>query len=86
MKQIYSDIIQFRGTHYDFGVVQGKLLKDSLTVKNREQQLKTRRPCFHIDITEVRKAQAPVQQRTNCALPSKVGRRWDCDYSPHQNI
>ncbi|WP_099157648.1 C45 family autoproteolytic acyltransferase/hydolase [Virgibacillus ndiopensis] len=56
MKKIYSDIIQFRGTHYDFGYKQGKLLKDSLTIKNRKKQWRIRRPRFAIDINEVKSA------------------------------
>lgn len=56
MKQIYSEIIQFRGNHYDFGYMQGKKLKDSLTVKNRERQWKIRKPRFTVDIHEVKGA------------------------------
>lgn len=59
MKQIYSDIIQFRGNHYDFGVMQGERLKDSLTVKNRENQWKVRVPRFRIDAEEVKQAILP---------------------------
>lgn len=56
MKQIYSDIIQFRGTHFDFGYMQGQKLKDSLQVKNRENQWKVRKPKFIIKIDEVKQA------------------------------
>lgn len=56
MKQIYSDVIQFRGTHYEFGYMQGEELKDSLTVKNREDQWKIRQPRFTVEEEEVKKA------------------------------
>lgn len=56
MKQIYSEIIQFRGSHYDFGFMQGERLKDSLTVKNRESQWKVRKPRFTVAENEVKKA------------------------------
>ena len=56
MKQIYSDFIQFRGTHYDFGYMQGEKIKDSLTVMNRENQWKVRKPRFKVGIDEVKKA------------------------------
>lgn len=56
MQSIYSDIIAFRGTHFDFGYKQGELLQNSYTVQNREQQWKIRRPRFAIDIAEARKA------------------------------
>ncbi len=56
MQQIYSDIIQFRGSHYDFGFMQGKLLKDSFTIENRKKQWKLRRPRFTIEVEEVKQA------------------------------
>lgn len=56
MKQIYSDVIQFRGTHYEFGYMQGEELKDSLTVKNREDQWKIRQPRFTVEEEEVKRA------------------------------
>jgi predicted choloylglycine hydrolase len=54
MKEIYSDIIQFRGTHYDFGYMQGEKIKDSLTVKNRENQWKVRKPRFTVEVNQVK--------------------------------
>ncbi|MFD1020809.1 C45 family autoproteolytic acyltransferase/hydolase [Thalassobacillus hwangdonensis] len=56
MKNIHSDVLQFRGTHYDFGVMQGAQLKDSLLVKNREKQWKIRKPRFKVEATEVEQA------------------------------
>ncbi|HZG71807.1 MAG TPA: C45 family peptidase [Chondromyces sp.] len=56
MKTIYSDIIQFRGNHFDFGYMQGQKLKNSLSVKNREDQWKVRRPRFTIKEAEVKAA------------------------------
>ncbi|WP_433746938.1 C45 family autoproteolytic acyltransferase/hydolase [Falsibacillus pallidus] len=55
MKDIYSEIIQFRGSHYDFGYMQGMRLKDSLTVINRENQWKVRKPRFKIDEQEAKR-------------------------------
>lgn len=56
MKDIYSDIIQFRGSHYDFGVRQGEEMRNSLTVQNREKQWKLRKPRFSVEEEEVKDA------------------------------
>ncbi|WP_173917361.1 C45 family peptidase [Halobacillus sp. Marseille-Q1614] len=56
MKQIYSEILQFRGSHYDFGYKQGELLKDSLTVENRRRQWKVRKPRFVVEEGEAKDA------------------------------
>ena len=53
MQQVYSDVIQFRGTHYDFGYMQGKQLKDSYILPNRRKQWETRRKRhFNVDACE----------------------------------
>lgn len=54
MKEIYADVMQFRGTHYDFGVKQGEMLKNSILVKNRENQWKVRKPQFDINVEETK--------------------------------
>ncbi|MFD1039987.1 C45 family autoproteolytic acyltransferase/hydrolase [Virgibacillus byunsanensis] len=59
MKKIYSDIIQFRGSHYDFGFHQGQLLRNSLTIQNRKKQWKIRKPRFEIKEEEVKQALKP---------------------------
>lgn len=42
MKSYYSDVFQFRGTHYDFGYLQGQQLKNSPILSNRERQWRKR--------------------------------------------
>ncbi|KAA0561504.1 acyl-CoA--6-aminopenicillanic acid acyltransferase [Bacillus sp. CH30_1T] len=56
MKKIHSGVIQFRGSHYDFGYIQGLRIKDSLTVRNRENQWKVRKPRFSINMEEAKQA------------------------------
>lgn len=52
MKKIHTDVIQFRGSHYDFGYSQGRALQDTFLVQNRHNQWKLRRPRFRIKIKE----------------------------------
>ncbi|RLL44908.1 acyl-CoA--6-aminopenicillanic acid acyltransferase [Oceanobacillus piezotolerans] len=54
MQQIYSDIIQFRGSHYELGQIQGNQLSDSLIMKNRRRQWQLRRPRFDINVQETK--------------------------------
>lgn len=54
MKKIFTDVLQFRGSHYEFGYRQGERLKDSLIIKNRERQWKVRKPLFTIDAEDTR--------------------------------
>ncbi len=54
MKQIYTNVIQFSGSHYDFGYMQGQHLKDSFLVQNRNKQWKVRIPRFQIDVEETK--------------------------------
>ena len=56
MKKVSNDVIQFRGSHYDFGFYQGQLLRDSILVQNRRQQWKVRRPRFIVPEDEVKAA------------------------------
>ncbi|CEI83374.1 Acyl-coenzyme A:6-aminopenicillanic acid acyl-transferase [Oceanobacillus oncorhynchi] len=55
MKKISSSVVQFRGTHYEFGYHQGTLLKNHILVKNRENQWKVRTSLFSIDIKETKR-------------------------------
>src|SRR5699024_9369365 len=56
MKEIHSNILQFRGNHYDFGVMQGEQLRDSLIIENREKQWRIRKPRFSISVSEAKQA------------------------------
>lgn len=55
MKKLSTNIIQFRGTHYQFGYHQGELLKNHILLKNRENQWKVRKPLFSIRIEETKR-------------------------------
>ncbi|ANU18870.1 acyl-CoA--6-aminopenicillanic acid acyltransferase [Planococcus plakortidis] len=56
MKKIHSEIIEFRGSHYDYGMMQGIALKESITLHNRRGQWKSKRPRFVIDPAEAQAA------------------------------
>ncbi|MUK90534.1 linear amide C-N hydrolase [Ornithinibacillus sp. L9] len=57
MNHVYSDVIQFRGNHFQYGYMQGGLLKNSPILPNREKQWgPKRRYHFTIDELEVKKA------------------------------
>ncbi|QHS21887.1 acyl-CoA--6-aminopenicillanic acid acyltransferase [Virgibacillus sp. MSP4-1] len=54
MKQVYTDIFQYRGSHYDFGYQQGEWLKNSPILSKREQQLGSKKERhFKIDRDQV---------------------------------
>lgn len=55
MKKISTNVIQFRGTHYEFGYHQGTLMKNHILLKNRENQWKVRKPLFSIDIEQTKR-------------------------------
>ncbi|MFC3041260.1 C45 family autoproteolytic acyltransferase/hydrolase [Virgibacillus xinjiangensis] len=56
MQQVFNEVIQFRGSHYDFGLMQGERLKDSHTIRNRKKEWKIRRPRFQIDVQDTKQA------------------------------
>lgn len=51
MNHFFSDVIQFKGSHYDFGYMQGELLKESPILFNREKQWAAKRK-RHFSINE----------------------------------
>lgn len=53
MKDFYSETVQFKGSHYDFGIMQGELLKESPILYNREKQwARKRKRHFNINKKE----------------------------------
>lgn len=38
MQQVSSDVLTFRGTHYDYGVATGQWLQQTAMLKNREKE------------------------------------------------
>jgi predicted choloylglycine hydrolase len=53
MKNVYSNIIQFRGNHYDFGYMQGDLLKDFPVLPNRKKQWGSKSKLRHFITAEI---------------------------------
>lgn len=43
MKEVFSELFQFRGSHYDFGYYQGEKLLNSFILPNREKQWASRK-------------------------------------------
>ncbi|WP_249870641.1 C45 family autoproteolytic acyltransferase/hydolase [Oceanobacillus saliphilus] len=54
MTNVFSDIIQFRGNHYDFGYMQGEQLKNSPILLNRKKQWKSRWRNYLVEENEVK--------------------------------
>lgn len=52
MQNVQSDIMTFRGSHYDLGVETAKWLQRTPLLKNREKEWKKRNPRFDIDVRE----------------------------------
>lgn len=53
MKNVTSDFLQFRGTHYEFGVWQGERLKESAFLVNRAQMHKRLAQKFTVDVLAI---------------------------------
>ncbi|RQW21808.1 acyl-CoA--6-aminopenicillanic acid acyltransferase [Bacillus sp. C1-1] len=62
MKEIYSNIIQFRGDHETFGYEQGMEIKASLITKNRSNQWNVRKQRFSIDVNEAEREISAVSK------------------------
>ena len=52
MQKVQSDIMTFRGSHFDLGVETGKWMKQTRLLQNREKEWKKRLPRFDIDVNE----------------------------------
>ncbi|PAV28877.1 acyl-CoA--6-aminopenicillanic acid acyltransferase [Virgibacillus profundi] len=56
MTKVFSDIIQFRGNHYDFGYMQGELLRNSPILPARKKQWDKQWRHFLFEKNEVQQA------------------------------
>ncbi|MEJ7488220.1 acyl-CoA--6-aminopenicillanic acid acyltransferase, partial [Staphylococcus pasteuri] len=52
MQNVQSEIMCYRGSHYDLGIHTAKWLKQTDLLKNREKEWKKRIPRFDIDVNE----------------------------------
>lgn len=52
MQQVKSDVMTFRGSHFDLGVKTAEWLQQTALLANREQEWKKRIPRFDIDVNE----------------------------------
>ena len=52
MKSVFSDVVQFRGSHYDFGFMQGELLRDSAILSNRKKMWGSKAKLRHFIVDE----------------------------------
>lgn len=51
--RVFSDIVQFRGSHFDFGFAQGHALKDSVLMKNRLRTFSSKKTYrFTVDVEQ----------------------------------
>ncbi|MEE1131533.1 MAG: C45 family peptidase [Caryophanon sp.] len=53
MKNVISNVVQFRGTHYDFGVHQGRMIANTPFMKNRELMAARMLKKFVVDVPYV---------------------------------
>lgn len=54
MKHVTSTVVQFRGTHYEFGVYEGELLRNTTFMKNRQVMYDRLRKKFVVDVPYVK--------------------------------
>lgn len=82
MKEIQSTILQYKGSHYDFGKMQGKSLKNSSLFSSHREQLKpTRHSKFTIDVKE---AEAWISQFAPALWEELEGLAEGLDIPVHQ--
>lgn len=53
MKQVISEVIQFKGTHYDFGLMQGQRLKQSRLMQHRQAMNARMKKKYIVDVPYV---------------------------------